>query len=145
MILDSLATFFDKTTLTLATAKPSAVVNVPALAGRLDKIHCYASIKGAIAASKTGSVALVLQEADEPGFATPVPILTLSFPLAVGNNDILEFFDLPRGARREFVRLLATATSSDTGAVIKISSGVTMDVLEPYAPGQYRDHGEVVG
>lgn len=144
MILDRLATFFDNVTLALSTATPSAAVNVPALAGRLDPIHCFVSVKGALASNKTGSVAVVLQEADDEAFTTPAAILTLNFVLAVGANDFLEFFALPASARKPFVRLSATATSTDTTAAPAISAGVSMDVIHPYAPGQYRDKGQVV-
>ena len=146
MILDQLATFFDERdpALTLATATPSKAVNVPALAGRLDPIHCFIDIKATVATSKSGSVAVALQEADDEAFTVPAVILALTFPLVAGVNDVLEFFDLPAGARKEFVRLSVTATSNDSAAVVKVRAGVTQDVYRPYERGQYRDKGRVV-
>jgi hypothetical protein len=145
MILDRMATFFEKDEpLVLATAKPSKPVNVPALAGRLDDIHWYLKVSGAVAASKTGSVTVVVQEADDKTFTSPSTVDTIVIPLAVGANSIMKFLDLPRTLTKEFVRLSATAASTDTAMAATIEAGISMDVLEPYVAGQYRRDGEVI-
>jgi hypothetical protein len=146
MITDSLATFFDETALTLGVATPSKAVNVPALAGRLDsEIHFFIKFGGTVAASKTGSVTVVFQEAADLAFTTPVALPSPpAWTLAVGANEVFEFFDIPKSAKRPFFRLLVTAASTDTACVVKIQSGVTMDVFAGYDKTQYRDKGKVV-
>jgi hypothetical protein len=145
MILDQLAAFFPEATpLTLSTAANSAAVNVPALAGRLDPIHYHVSITASVAAGKTASVALRLLESDDEAFASPTELASMSVSLPAGSSSTVKFYDLPSVARKEWVKLQATAASNDSSAAIAIGSGFSMDVLRPYEAGQYRDKGKAV-